>query len=327
METKMEQMPSVVKEVFNSESTGELIGKIEQTYELNEDQVGLLADEIGYVLFGVSSITAFKKNIQENLGLVPSKALAISTEIYGSIFQPVKKFLKDIDESELDPMQKRSMDGMSPLTRPSLSSQIPIKSQQSIPAIPTPSVTPAAARIPAAEVHNEGGILDLDSESLNHHDILSEIENPTPSVVQKQVSILPEESHLELEEGETHDVENESGYQPQQMASMQGSFGNNAAMFSQISVGSIHHDIVPNLNGFKPLAPSSEIAPADVETMNSQAGVHLYTPITDPLQKATETAQKLGQKLEGVVTSAPKEVYVAQKPSATKLDPYREPIE
>ncbi len=318
MEEKIESLPGTVREIIFSDEIGDKVDSIGKNYDLTEDQHDSLIEEIGYVLFRVSSLASFKRNLQDNVGLVPSKALAISTELYGSIFQPVKKFLKDVDEPEQETVS------------------IPVKQAGSV----APSSQPTSQQ----EAY-------VDTGSLSHHDILSEIENPSSSVFKSEsrngapaaqasesdASLLPEESLVEIESESgkgaaqalasvmpTSTANSTPAEAPRNMMSTAATIAqqrinlSDSQMYSRISQNSIHHDIVPNLNGFKPII---------VGNQEPITGVHLNTPVTDPLAKASDTADKLNGALSGPVTNTPTEVYVSQKPQALKMDPYREPIE
>lgn len=283
----IESLPAVVRDVINSPEMGAKIDEIAGKSNLKETQLNLLIDEVAYVIFKITPISEFKKTIQENLGLLPSQALAISSEIYGSIFVPIKRYLKDVDD--VDQTTKIAY-----TNKPSAPAKKILPSNESNRAVPS-----------AEDVQ-----IDLDSDALNHRDILSEIENPTPSINSDHKNI-PEESLVELENHkEVTSNENESAIEKPTQGSIsnQHIVSNPYADLSRLRSNSVHHDIVPNLSAFKPLPENTQ-------------------PVDNHLSSAEKTAQKLEDKLTGVVSTETKEVYMPHKTATPREnDPYRESI-
>jgi hypothetical protein len=126
-----------------------------------------------------------------------------------------------------------------------------------------------------------------ESESLNHSDILKEIETPsnslattienTPKGNEKPVSavtVMPKDAQKLMTQSDISPIETTSAPQLQDAVAQ----------------------ILPNVGGFK--------------------------PIDDPLKPTQKIADTIENKLNAVVKTPVKEVYIPKKP-----DPYREPIE
>lgn len=296
MEEKYDDLPSVVRNVIDSEDIGSAIVEIASKNNLKEEQSDLLADEIGYVILGHTPITRFKQLLQDNVGLPPSRALSISTEVYGTVFQPIKNFLKDSDDDMGGIRQ--SIDGIS-FKKPSQVS-IPVKSS-----VPLSSTLQTSTQSSASVLSNEN--VFTDNESLSHHDILSEIENPTPSVSKvSETSIAtskPEYSDFDAYKNPTLDLELQS-------EEVNGQVQVRNPIFIP---GSIHHDVGSSLNSFKPISTEGESA-SQIPTKQE----------SDP---SKIIADKLSQKLESAVSQPLSETVVPVPKTNISFDPYREPIE
>ncbi len=127
----------------------------------------------------------------------------------------------------------------------------------------------------------------LRNEDISHHELLNEIENPTPSLQttientpkgnEKPVSavtVMPKDAQKLMTQSDTLPTETTSAPQLQDAVAQ----------------------ILPNVGGFK--------------------------PVDDPLKPTQKIADTIENKLNTVVKTPVKEVYIPKKP-----DPYREPIE
>ncbi|MBU3668971.1 MAG: hypothetical protein FGM57_03310 [Candidatus Taylorbacteria bacterium] len=127
----------------------------------------------------------------------------------------------------------------------------------------------------------------VSTEDINHHEILGEIENPTPSLKttlentvhgnEKSVSnvtVMPKEAQKLMSQGDTLPIETTSA------PSLQEAVAN----------------VIPTIGGFR--------------------------PIDDPLKPTAKISEGLDDKLSTITKTPVKEVYIPKKP-----DPYREPIE
>lgn len=95
LNNELPKMPKEIQVLFDSE---DLINKLEAVVEknnLSDEQSDALSDTVAYALFGIIPINSLKSEIQKELVVDDAAAISISTEVYGSILAPVKRFLKD----------------------------------------------------------------------------------------------------------------------------------------------------------------------------------------------------------------------------------------
>ncbi len=117
-----QNLPKNTQDLFDLPETLNAIDSISESNNLLGFEKEQLAAEIGYVLFGVTKITDFKKALFENLFITEDVAENIDSECYKNIFNKIETV----------------------------------------------------------------GEKKVDADSLNHQDILSEIENPTPSIASRE---------------------------------------------------------------------------------------------------------------------------------------------
>lgn len=248
IDTKFDKLPTEVSSLFHSEENANIIGSIAQKNKLSEEQEMFLFDEIAYVFFGITSISNFKNEIKNTLSIDEKTALSISSEVYGSVFLPIKRFLIETPN-----------DGLSGIYSTS-------------------------------ETKNT---TNLGTETINHQDILNEIENPTPSIYPKiNQNPLDTQSNSTVLDIDALELTGTSITKNTDSGSEIVSKTNTPVVKSIDPVV----DSVPVLSGFKPI--SNETHPAQT------------------------TADKLNSVLENPTKTTIKEIYQSKKP-----DPYHEPLE
>jgi len=94
---KYENLPDDVQEAFLSINTYNTIKKIVDKYKLHIDQSGMLSEEIGFVMLGVTRPEDFLSNIQQKLGTTIEVAGEIVKDINVEIFFPIRASLKEIN--------------------------------------------------------------------------------------------------------------------------------------------------------------------------------------------------------------------------------------
>lgn len=144
-EENIKKLPSTIQAILADKNTTTILNNIGIQNEINDEVVlEMLEDEVIYVLVGLNYAEDLKDNLIWNLRLTESKAENIAKKIDTLIFADVHKFLK----------HKIPTSNLKVNTTPS---QSPLQ---------TTTKQPTTA----------------DTESLNHVDILQEIESPTPSL-------------------------------------------------------------------------------------------------------------------------------------------------
>jgi len=77
-------------------STAEVIYSVGQKHGLNVEQIGLLAEEVGFIMLGMVGASDFITNLQTLLDIPQEKAGEIAQEINHKIFLPIREELRGI---------------------------------------------------------------------------------------------------------------------------------------------------------------------------------------------------------------------------------------
>jgi hypothetical protein len=145
------RLPETVKEAMSEVDTVTAVEEIGKKNNLHVDQIGKLAQEIGYVLFGLIQPDSFIGNIQRSLFVTPDQARQIGTEVNEQIFQAVQRRVRELTEEE-----KKAA---------TLEPEIETSSPEMAESVETPSAPPTPPAPPS---------------DLGRAEILKGIENPTP---------------------------------------------------------------------------------------------------------------------------------------------------
>lgn len=94
LEERYNQLPEAVKEAMYAVETADKIMAIGKKYNLHIDQIGLLAEETGLVMLGLTPYYQFMDNIQKKLGVNRAASENITLDINTEIFLPIREFLK-----------------------------------------------------------------------------------------------------------------------------------------------------------------------------------------------------------------------------------------
>lgn len=88
--------PASLQVVFDSDKTGEILYEIGTRHGLDLSHIGLLSDQVGYVLVGLLKIQQFHDSVMRELNLRPSEADGLIEEVQKSIFEHVKSDLENL---------------------------------------------------------------------------------------------------------------------------------------------------------------------------------------------------------------------------------------
>jgi len=94
IEEKYRQLPEAVKEAMYSVETSDAVLAIGKKYDLHIDQIGLLAEEAGLVMLGLTPSYQFIDSIQKKLGANRATAENITLDVNTEIFLPIREFLR-----------------------------------------------------------------------------------------------------------------------------------------------------------------------------------------------------------------------------------------
>lgn len=87
--TATQHIPPTLQVVFESDQTGEILGNIALKHNLDISHLGLLSDQVAYVLIGLLKKEQFHESVMRELNLRPSEADAICAEVEENIFKHI----------------------------------------------------------------------------------------------------------------------------------------------------------------------------------------------------------------------------------------------
>lgn len=90
------KLPKQLQDALFSVDSAEAVRQIGEKYKLMIDKIGLLADETGYVMLGITHPKDFISKISERLQVDQKTARLLAEEINEKIFAPVREHLKKL---------------------------------------------------------------------------------------------------------------------------------------------------------------------------------------------------------------------------------------
>ena len=93
-------LPDDVKDAIFSVSSAKIIGEVGKKYGLHIDQIGLLAEETGNILLGISRPTEFVDNLQTKLKIERVRASEVASEVNEKIFYKVRESMHNLRGAE-----------------------------------------------------------------------------------------------------------------------------------------------------------------------------------------------------------------------------------
>ncbi|MBI2096644.1 MAG: hypothetical protein HYT40_00585, partial [Candidatus Sungbacteria bacterium] len=93
---KYNKLPKDVQRAMFSSLTSDRIFEIGAKHGLAIDKMGLLSEEIGWVLLGEKRASRFVENLQKALGLSHEKAYEVAQDVNHSIFFEIRENLKQL---------------------------------------------------------------------------------------------------------------------------------------------------------------------------------------------------------------------------------------
>jgi len=117
-----DQLPQDLRDAMFSVDTAKIIREVGLSNSLNVAQMGMLAEETGFVFLGASPVNKFIDRLIERLGIDKEKAKKIAHEINEKVFSKVRETLKEIHG--LKPKTEKSMPPKPEEEKPAISSMI-----------------------------------------------------------------------------------------------------------------------------------------------------------------------------------------------------------
>ncbi|MDO8474115.1 MAG: hypothetical protein Q7S62_00980 [bacterium] len=97
-----EKLPEELQEAIFSMETAEEIRNTCESYGINDNRVGEVADRVGYVLMGLLLPQEFSGVLEAEVKLPKTLADAISRDINRLVFYPVKPALEQLHRMEIE---------------------------------------------------------------------------------------------------------------------------------------------------------------------------------------------------------------------------------
>ncbi len=93
---RLHTLPEDVQDAIFAVETADAIGEIQNKYKLHIDQAGDLAEEVGFVMLGLTRPFDFVGRIASKLRVTQMVASQITKDINETIFNPIKESLKKV---------------------------------------------------------------------------------------------------------------------------------------------------------------------------------------------------------------------------------------
>jgi len=183
IDAQYKKLPEPLREALYSAENAQKIFEIGKKNGLNVDKIGLLAEEVGYVILGLTRGNEFANFLKEMLQINEEKAHAIVEEVNLQIFSPIREDLKTahefetgetsspkIDLSVRKPLTSSSTSAIrpAPLVKPTTTSALKDEVTKILktPEIKTPP-SPPAGTMPSWMTKQELGIMNKELGNTN----------------------------------------------------------------------------------------------------------------------------------------------------------------
>lgn len=101
LEARYQKLPAPLKEALFSPDIAYSVFDAGKKYNMTIDQIGNIADEVGYVILGLTRPNEFISNLTERLGIDSDTARAIALEINQTVFASLQSLLRDTHKIEI----------------------------------------------------------------------------------------------------------------------------------------------------------------------------------------------------------------------------------
>lgn len=100
LDALVETLPDDVKNAIFSVDSAKIINEVGKKYGLHIDQIGLLAEETGNILLGISKPTEFVDHLQTKLSIERVRASEVAAEVNEKIFSKIRESLRNLRGAE-----------------------------------------------------------------------------------------------------------------------------------------------------------------------------------------------------------------------------------
>ncbi|HTK32975.1 MAG TPA: hypothetical protein VL335_00300 [Candidatus Paceibacterota bacterium] len=102
IQEKFEQLPKEVQDAVSSPEVHDNLVSIAKKYGLHIDQEGVLVDQVGQVMLGLSPSKDFVKNFMNAGGVTSAVATSVAQDINAEIFSKIKNSMQLIEKQILE---------------------------------------------------------------------------------------------------------------------------------------------------------------------------------------------------------------------------------
>ena len=145
---RFQTLPEELKNAIVSVDTAKIISEAGKRYALHIDQIGKIAEEVGFVLLGLSHPTEFVSKLTKALGIERVVVSQIASDINDKIFLKVRETLRGVDSGLNKKEESMDDSGPTPLKDALLQA---IENPESITKKPIPAKPES---IPLVEIKN-----------------------------------------------------------------------------------------------------------------------------------------------------------------------------
>ncbi len=101
IDAQYQKLPNAIKHVIFDVATAEKIFDTGQKYGLHIDQVGILADEVTYIMLGLTPASQFPQELQQKIGVGAGVATALGQDLNQAIFLPIREAMQKVTKPNL----------------------------------------------------------------------------------------------------------------------------------------------------------------------------------------------------------------------------------
>jgi predicted RNA-binding protein with RPS1 domain len=118
---RYKKLPKDVQDAYFSIDTAEILQKIAKENKLTVEKIGILADETGLLMLGITHPNEFIPNLAKRLDVEKEVARKIAQKINSEVFSKIRASLKKIHETpgsqEETPSSTKAMEGKQKIPR------------------------------------------------------------------------------------------------------------------------------------------------------------------------------------------------------------------
>lgn len=96
------KLPQIVREAITSTETTEATVNIGKKYGLHVDKLGILSQETGYAILGLTPTADLPQRLKQVLGLDDSTVNSLASDLNQQIFLKIREFVQETTETPIN---------------------------------------------------------------------------------------------------------------------------------------------------------------------------------------------------------------------------------